>query len=61
MIRNIVIGILSICGVILWCILVLAVLMVNVTLILWMVYIGVICGFVGYVIVTIMEHMGKLD
>jgi general stress protein CsbA len=54
-------GFLSICGVILWCILVLAVLTVNVTLILWMVYIGVICGFVGYVIVTVMEGMGKFD
>jgi general stress protein CsbA len=61
MIRNIVMGFLSICGVILWCILVLAVLTVNVTLILWMVYIGVICGFVGYIIVTVMEKTGKFD
>jgi general stress protein CsbA len=59
--RNAIMGIMAVCGVILWCILVLAVLTVNVTLILWMVYIGVICGFVGYIIVTIMEHMGKLD
>mgnify|MGYP003305090187 CR=1 FL=1 len=54
-------SLLSICGVILWCILVLAVLTVNVTIILWMVYIGVICAFVGYVIVTVMEGIGKLD
>jgi hypothetical protein len=59
--RDTIMGMLAVCGVIWWCFLVLAVLTVNVTLILWMVYIGVICGFVGYVIVTVMEKMGKLE
>jgi hypothetical protein len=59
--RDAIMGMLAVCGVIWWCFLVLAVLTVNVTLILWMVYIGVICGFVGYVIVTVMEKMGKLE
>jgi hypothetical protein len=59
--RDTIMGMLAVCGVIWWCFLVLAVLTVNVTLILWMVYIGVICGFVGYVIVTVMEKMGKFD
>jgi len=59
--RDVIMGMLAVCGVIWWCFLVLAVLTVNVTIILWMVYIGVICGFVGYVIVTVMEKMGKLE
>jgi hypothetical protein len=59
--RDTIMGMLAVCGVIWWCFLVLAVLTVNVTIILWMVYIGVICGFVGYVIVTVMEKMGKFD
>lgn len=41
--RNIIMSLLSICGVILWCIAVLALLTVNVTVIIWMVYIGVMC------------------
>lgn len=57
--RDTIMGVLALCGVILWCVAVLAVLTVNVSVIICMVYIGLIGACVGYVVVTVMEKMGK--
>jgi hypothetical protein len=59
--RDVIMGMLAVCGVIWWCIAVLVLVSVNLSAIIWMVYIGLIGACVGYVIVTVMEKMGKLE